>query len=138
MAKKRVRKPTVTQQIMEEVYAKLAAHEHDLTRKQYARQTKQFVKFCRENFNARTFEECAKYIQSYSDYLQGEGYTASTIHTYLASVCSVFDTNLGDIGKPVRHTADYRRGQHIDGRTKRFGKSKMGVYRRISTQSWLA
>ena len=112
MGKRRERKQTITQQIMAVVYDKLASHEHDLTRKQYARQTKQFVKFCRENFNARTFEECAKYIQSYSDYLQGEGYAASTIHTYLASVCSVFDTNLGDISKPVRHTADYVRGRN--------------------------
>ena len=111
MGKRRERKPTITQQIMAVVYTKLESHEHDLTRKQYARQTKQYIKFCRENFNVRTFEECAKYIQSYSDYLQGEGYTASTIHTYLAAVCNVLDIKLGDISKPVRHVAEYTRGR---------------------------
>ena len=111
MGKRRERKPTITQQIMAVVYTKLESHEHDLTRKQYARQTKQYIKFCRENFNVRAFEECAKYIQSYSDYLQGEGYTASTIHTYLAAVCNVLDIKLGDISKPVRHVAEYTRGR---------------------------
>ena len=52
------------------------------------------------------------HIQEYSDYLQKQGYTASTIHTYLAAVCNVFGVNLGDISKPVRHTADYVRGRN--------------------------
>ena len=111
MGKKRERKQTITQQIMQQVYLKLETHEHDLTRKQYARQTKQFVKFCREQFNCRTFEECALHIQEYSDYLQMQEYSASTIHTYLASVCGVFDIKLNEIVKPVRHTADYKRGR---------------------------
>ena len=112
MAKKRAHKQTITQQIMQQVYLKLEAHEHDLTRKQYGRQTKQYVKFCREQFDCRTFEECAKHIQEYSDYLQREGYTASTIHTYLASICSVFAVNLGEISKPIRHVAEYMRGRN--------------------------
>lgn len=112
MARKRERKQTIAQQIMAVVYAKLESHEHDLTRKQYARQTKQFIKFCRERFNCRSFEECALYIQEYSDYLQREGYSASTIHTYLAAVCNVFDIKLSDISKPIRHTADYIRGRN--------------------------
>ena len=111
MGKKRDRRQTITQKIMQQVYDRLKIHEHDLTRKQYARQTKQFVKFCREQFNCRTFEECALHIQEYSDYLQMQAYSASTIHTYLASVCGVFDIKLNEIVKPVRHTADYKRGR---------------------------
>ena len=111
MGRKRERKASITQQIMAEVYIKLESHQHDLTRKQYARQTKQYIKFCREQFNCRAFEECAHHIQDYSDFLQKNGYSASTIHTYLAAVCNVFDTKLADIQKPIRHTADYIRGR---------------------------
>lgn len=112
MAKKRAHKQTITQQIMQQVYNRLKIHEHDLTRKQYARQTKQYIQYCREQFNCRTFEDCALHIQEYSDYLQKQGYTASTIHTYLASICSVFVVNLGEISKPIRHVAEYTRGRN--------------------------
>ena len=111
MSKKRVRKQTVTQQIMQKVYALLESHEHDLTRKQYARQVKQYIKYCREQFDARSFEECSIHIQEYSNYLQKERYTASTIHTYLSAVCNVFSKNLSDISKPIRHTANYTKGR---------------------------
>lgn len=117
MSKKRVRKPTITQQIMAVATEKLAKYQHDVTRKTYTRQAKQYIKFCREHFNVRTFEACKEHIQAYSNYLQSENYTASTIHTYLASVCAVFDVNLSTIKKPIRHTADYIRGRntkHID------------------------
>ena len=81
MSKKRVRKPTVTQEIMQVVVEKLQKYQHDVTRKNYLRQAKQYIKFCREHFNVRTFEACKDHIQEYSNYLQSENYTASTIHT---------------------------------------------------------
>ena len=112
MGKKRQHKQTITQQIMADVYTKLAAHEHDLTRKQHARQTKQYIKFCREKYSARTFEECSKHIQNYSDHLHRENYTASTIHTYLAAVCNVFEIKLDTISKPTRHVSDYQKGRN--------------------------
>lgn len=113
MAKKRIRKPTITQQIMQPAIEKLQKYQHDVTRKQYTKQMKLYVKFCRELFDARTFEDCKTHIQEYSDYLQKENYSASTIHTYLASVCAVFDVNLGEISKPTRHVADYQKGRNI-------------------------
>ena len=113
MAKKRIRKPTITQQIMQMAIEKLSKYQNDVTRKMYTRQVKQYIKFCRENFNCRNFEECGEHIQEYSDYLQSENYTASTIHTYLAAVCVTFEINLGTIAKPVRHVADYIRGRSI-------------------------
>ena len=111
MAKKRIRKLTITQQIMQTATEKLAKYQNDVTRKTYTRQFKLYVRFCRENYNCRNFEECKEHIQDYSDYLQMENYTASTIHTYLATVCVVFETNLGIIKKPTRHVADYIRGR---------------------------
>ena len=113
MAKKRERKLTVTQQIMQTAIDKLQKYENDVTRKTYTRQFKLFAKFCRETFNCRNFEECRAYIQDYSNYLQTENYTASTIHTYLAAVCAVYEINLETIRKPVRYVADYIRGRHI-------------------------
>ena len=113
MAKKRERKLTITQQIMQTAIEKLAKYQNDVTRKTYTRQIKQYIKFCRENFNVRTFDACREHIQDYSNYLQSENYTASTIHTYLASVCAVFDVNLATITKPIRYVADYMRGREI-------------------------
>ena len=111
MAKKRVRKLSITQQIMQVAIEKLQKYQHDVTRKQYTKQMKLYVKFCREHFNAKSFEECKNHIQEYSDFLQTKNYSASTIHTYLAAVCAVFEINLATIPKPVRHTADYVRGR---------------------------
>lgn len=111
MGKKRKRKSTITQQIMQSVYAKLESYDHDLTRKQYAKQTKQYIRFCREKFNVHSFEECSEHIQDYSDFLQRSGYSASTIHTYLASVCAVFGQKLESISKPIRFVAEYSKGR---------------------------
>ena len=113
MAKRRERKLTITQQIMQTAIEKLAKYQNDVTRKTYTRQFQSYVKFCRENFNCRNFKECGEHIQEYSDYLQSENYTASTIHTYLAAICVVFDVNLATISKPTRHVADYVRGRNI-------------------------
>ena len=107
----RNRKPTITQKIMMDVAQTQKERSHDLSRKQYVRDAKRFVKYCREAFDSRTFEECRHHIQDYSDYLQKNGYSSSTIHTYLAAVCAVFNIDLGTIQKPTRHVADYSRGR---------------------------
>lgn len=107
----RIKKLTVTQKIMARVIDSQKEREHDHSRKQYIRDAKRFVKFCRENFDCRTLEECREHIQDYSDYLQDRGYSSSTVHTYLAAVCSVFDVSLSIVQKPIRHVADYTRGR---------------------------
>lgn len=107
----RKRKPTVTQQLMEQVRNAHRERSHDLSRVQYVRDTKRFIKFCREQYDCRTIETCRSHIQDYSDHLQAQNYSASTIHTYLAAVCATFDVNLADINKPVRHVAEYVRGR---------------------------
>lgn len=108
---KRLRRLTITQQIMADIDQKLKKHSHDLTRKQYRRQVKQYVKFCREQYNCRTFDDCKSHIQNYSDFLQKQGYAASTIHTYLSAVCGTFNVELASIQKPIRHVADYTKGR---------------------------
>lgn len=111
MSKKRIRKLTVTQEIMKIVVEKLQKYKHDITRKTYTRQVKQYIKFCREHFDCKTFADCKEHVQDYSTYLQTQDYTASTIHTYLAAVCCTFAINLETIQKPKRYVADYTRGR---------------------------
>ena len=94
MAKKNRRK-SVTQQIMTEAVKELNKHQHDLTRQQYIRDFKRFVVYCRQLHNVRNLGECKKYIQEYADYLSDEKcLSASTVHTYLASICSVYNVGL--------------------------------------------
>ena len=66
----RVKKQTVTQQIMQEVIATQKERSHDLSRKQYIRDAKRFVKYCREHFDSKTFGDCRAHIQDYSDFMQ--------------------------------------------------------------------
>lgn len=51
------------------------------------------------------------HIQDYSDFLQEKKLTASTIHTYLAGVCFVWDVPLDAIVKPLRHTSEFVRSR---------------------------
>jgi len=113
MSKKRKsRKLTVTQQIMEKVVETQKDRQHNLTRNQYIRDARRFVKYCRETHDVKDFESCREYIQEYSDYLQQHDYTASTIHTYLSAVSAVWKFPLRDISKPIRKTAEYTRGRN--------------------------
>lgn len=110
MAKKK--RKSVTQQIVHDVIRILNKHQHDLTRQQYIRDFKRFVKYCREKHNCRNLEECKKFIQEYVNYLTNEKQlSASTIHTYLSSICSVYNIQLSRFNKPIRHSAEYIRGR---------------------------
>ena len=110
MAKKR--RKSITQQIMSDAVKELNKHQHDLTRQQYIRDFKRYVLYCRQLHNVKTLEECKAYVQEYIDHLTYERQlSASTIHTYLASICSVYNINLSMYSKPIRHCAEYTRGR---------------------------
>ena len=112
MAKKKRQRQSITHKIMNRVIeVQNEKTPHDLSRKGYIRNTKKFIKFCREKYDCRDFESCREHIQSYSDYLQKQGYSASTIHTYLAAVCSTFDVPMKEIEKPIRHIGQFSRGR---------------------------
>lgn len=56
MSKKRkLRKLTVTQQIMEKVVETQKDRQHNLTRNQYIRDARRFVKYCRETHDVKDF-----------------------------------------------------------------------------------
>ena len=113
---KRQRRLSVTQHIMQDVEKKLKEknYANHKTYRQFLRHCYKYVQFCREHFNCRDYKSCCsmEYAQSYCDYLKNQGYTSSTIHTYLAAVAVSFDdVKLKDINKPVRYTAEYIRGR---------------------------
>ena len=111
MAKKN-RRVSITRQIMNEVLRiQNEKTVHNLSRKHYIRNTKKFIVFCRENYNCKDFESCREHIQDYSDYLQSQGYSPSTIHSYIAAVCSTFSVPMEEIKKPIRKTSEFVRGR---------------------------
>lgn len=112
MAKKKRRRESVTHKIMNKVIQiQNEKTPHNLSRKNYIRNTKRFIKFCREKYDCKDFESCREHIQDYCNYLQEQGYTASTVHTYIASVCSTFDEPMIAVNKPIRHIGEYSRGR---------------------------
>ena len=112
MAKGR-RKPTVVQSIMLEAKTICdSKYENDNTRKQYYRDFKKFVLYCRENFSVKSLEDCKEHIQDYADHLS-QKYSAFSTHTFLSSACSILGVPLSNINKPKRRIADMVRGRGL-------------------------
>lgn len=105
------KKASATQIIKKEMRSKLDNISHNSTRSQYRRDFERFIKYCREEFDVHSLAECREHIQAYSDFLQKEGYAASTVHTYIAAACRICDVPLKSISKPIRRSADYTRGR---------------------------
>lgn len=111
---KRKRKPTVTQSILSAANKNIdTTTVYSKSREQYKRDARKFVKFCCETHGCRTLEECQLHIQDYSNWLISRDYSASTIHTYLVAAVKACNNavRLSDIQKPIRHTAEYKRGR---------------------------
>lgn len=108
------KRQSVTQSMMAEVVANLGDIRHDLTRKQYIRDSKRYIAWVRQTHpECRTLEACKPHIQEYADSLQARGLSPSTIHTYLACICAAYkgEVRLKDIRKPKRYTSEYTRGR---------------------------
>ena len=84
---------------------------HNLTKKSYKQIVRRYVEYCRKEYNVQTFDECKGYIQIYCNYLKDNGYTASTIHTYMAGIAKCWNVPLKLIDKPVRHISEYSKGR---------------------------
>ena len=111
---KRNRRTSITKNIMYDVRIVLKDKiKHDLTFKNYEKNVKRFVKFCRETFDCRDYESCREHIQDYADYLKEHNYSPSTISTYIASTCCAFDLDMAEIkGRPIRRTGEFTRGRN--------------------------
>lgn len=57
-------------------------------------------------------------LNEYSQYLQDEGYSSGTIHTYLAPVCKGLDIRMQRVDKPRRSAADISK-RRVDGQNLR-------------------
>ncbi len=73
--------------------------------KQYKHHAIQFAVWCRETYGCRHMEDCVPHVQEYIEYLRERGKSPSTIHTYVAGVCRVFDLRLDDYDLPRRVVA---------------------------------
>lgn len=79
--------------------------------KQHKNNAIKFGQWCKRTYRCKNDEDCEKHIQDYVTYLDGQGLSASTIHTYLAGVCYAFNVDLADIKKPARITARNQRSR---------------------------
>lgn len=110
----RPRRLTVTQKIMREVEHQLKSknYPNEKTYKTYLKYARRYVKFCRETYDCKTYDDCRclEFAQGYCDSLKEE-YSPSSIHLFMVSVTSAFNLSLRKIDKPIRHTAEYTRGR---------------------------
>ena len=83
------------------------------TENQYKKHALKYAEWAKSTCKCKTLDDCSAHIQDYADFLVASGKTPSTIHTYLASICRVFDIPLSDIKKPIRVTAENTRSRGI-------------------------
>jgi integrase len=83
------------------------------TKDQYMRDITKYTAFCKREYGIKNFEKCknVEYIQHYSDCLSEDGYSANTVHTYVAAVCKATGIKMGKIELPIRHSAENTRSR---------------------------
>ena len=78
---------TVSRKLFEDARDFFKKYENNKTRQIYTFAYRKFIDYCRNVHNAKTKDECKEHIAEYIEYLKSKGLTASTLHTYLASIC---------------------------------------------------
>ena len=106
MKKKKHHKKSITRKLREEAEKFFSKYDNNVTRSSFIRNYTKFIEFCRKEYNCKTKDECKKHIEDYINLLKENGYTASTIHTYLAPVGLYHGINLSEMKLPKRHNAD--------------------------------
>lgn len=79
----------------------------------YMDATVHFGQWCKQQYHCRHFDDCREYIQSYADWLAQQGKSASTIHTYLAGICRIYEIPLDKIQKPKRIVSENIRSRGV-------------------------
>ena len=87
------------------------AIENNVSRRNALYILERFSTYCYDNGIRDKSEIDIEFINEYSKYLQEQGYTASTIHTYLVFVCKSCGVKLDLIDKPIRRTSEYTKGR---------------------------
>lgn len=70
-----------------------------------------FGEWCKRRYRCRHFTDCRSHIQDYADWLAQQGKSPSTIHSYLAGICRVYEISLDKIQKPKRVTSQNTRSR---------------------------
>lgn len=83
-----------------------------------------YGEWCKKTYKSRHFEDCREHIQDYSDWLERQGKSASTIHSYLAGVCRVYGVSLTEIQKPRRVVSANTRSRGVKAVDKRKDASR--------------
>jgi len=79
--------------------------------KAYMDSSIKFGEWCKRTYRCRHLEDCRPHIQDYTDWLVQQGLSASTVHTYLAGICRVFEVPMDKVQKPKRVTAQNTRSR---------------------------
>ena len=106
MKKKKHHKKSISRKLRDESNIFFSRYENNVTRSSFIRNYARFIEYCRKEHNCKTKEECKEQIFKYIDYLKEKGYTASTIHTYIAPVGLYHGVSLTEMNLPKRHNAD--------------------------------
>ena len=106
MKKKKHHKKSISRKLRDESNIFFSGYENNVTRSSFIRNYARFIEYCRKEHNCKTKEECKEQMFKYIDYLKEKGYTASTIHTYLAPVGLYHGVSLTEMNLPKRHNAD--------------------------------
>lgn len=80
----------------------------------YKRSCRDFAEWTRDTYGinrASAIRGAVDVIQRYADHLQHCGYSAYTIHTYLAPVCKSLGVCMDEISKPERRVETISRGR---------------------------
>lgn len=76
------------------------------TVKQYKNHAIKYGEWCRQTHACRHMPDCLPYVQEYIGHLEEQGKSASTIHTYVAGVCRVWDIPMDTYTLPRRVVAE--------------------------------
>lgn len=93
---------------------------NNITRRNFLTWYRKYINYCRQYHDCKTKDECKKYIQEYINHLEKHGYTASTIHSYLAPITLYHGYSLKDFKKPVRYTSEYSKSRSFTDKIERF------------------
>ncbi len=105
------KRTSVQRLLKDEARTRLSSINHDLTRRQYIRDFDRYIQFCRVKYDVKSFDDLREHVQQYVDELVKQGMSSSTIHTYVASIAKTLRMKMSEVNKPIRHTADFRKGR---------------------------
>ena len=90
--------------------------ENNKTSTAYKRHIKNFAKWAKSNGYKKPESITAEVVQEYENYLENDprNYSPSTIHTYIAPVCSAAGVSMDKIKKPKRSARSITKGRERD------------------------